>query len=293
MTNAPMLPAALAYPRLLGWAVFLCLPGEKEPATRRGCRDATDNESTIREMFAAYPNGNIGIACGSASNVFVVDLDEKHGISGRQAIADLEEEYGRLPATVEQITPSGGRHLLFRCPDVEIRNSAGRIAKGIDIRGEGGYIMAAPSVYRDVGAYRWNPELHPMRTAIAEAPEWLIKLAARQPEPEIPAGPRPEAQHLNNRYGEAALDSAVRRILDAGSGTQESTLNGEAYSMGRLAAGGALPPSLALESLIWAGQRIPSYDPRQPWRATKVEQKIRRAFAAGLRQPREVPRAGA
>jgi hypothetical protein len=114
----------------------------------------------------------------------------------------------------------------------------------------------------------------------------------RQPAPEILAAPRPEATRLC-RYGEVALDNAVKRIIEAGSGAQEATLNSEAYSIGRLAGGGALPPPLALESLLWAGQRVPSYDPRRPWRVEKLEEKIRRAFADGLRNPREVPRVGA
>jgi hypothetical protein len=286
-----MLKAALAYAVHLGWSVFPCrgkVPAIPENEGGRGCLDATVDEAVITAWWSGrYPRANIGLAAGAAAGFFAVDLDVKK--DGRTAFADIEEEHGFLPETVEQITPTGGRHMLLRYPPtIEIPNSVSRIRKGVDIRGASGYIIGAPSIHPDTKtAYAWHPDLHPLRVAIAEAPEWLIDLA-KAPEPEeIVVGQRPLGRL--SRYGEAALDNAVKRILTAPNLEQEATLTGECFAIGRLAGGGVIPAGLAIESLYWAARQIPSYDQRKPWRARELDRKVRDRFTAGLRQPRGVP----
>lgn len=87
-------------------------------------------------------------------------------------------------------------------------------------------------------------------------------------------------------YGEAALRSAASKILTAPNGEQEVTLNGESFSIGRLAGSGGVPAALALDILLTAAKAIPSYDPRRPWRPGEVEAKVRSAFAQGTVRPR-------
>ena len=106
-----MLAAALAYAERLGWPVFPCTG--KVPAIKggRGCLDATTDPATIRRWWSEYTAANIGVAAGAVSGFWVHDID---GEEGRQSLADLEDQHGSLPPTVEQTTGSGGRHLLFR-----------------------------------------------------------------------------------------------------------------------------------------------------------------------------------
>ena len=92
-------------------------------------------------------------------------------------------------------------------------------------------------------------------------------------------------------YAEAPLDSACRRIMAAPAGEQETTLNGEAYSIATLAAAGAIPADFARRALIWAARQITNHDPRRPWRMADIERKVERAFSHGMRHPREARRA--
>jgi hypothetical protein len=117
---------------------------------------------------------NIGIATGEASGFFVVDVDPDHG--GDDALRGLEREHGQLPTTVRQLTGGGGEHILFRNV-TGLKNSAGRIAKGLDVRSDGGYIVVAPSVHASGRRYTWSVDHHPSDVVIAEAPAWLIGLA--------------------------------------------------------------------------------------------------------------------
>ena len=119
-------------------------------AARSGGRlwGATDDPEEVGRDWAQWPGANVGIRTGAASGVFVLDVDsmEGHGTDGHGSLGALERENGPLPRTVEAVSPSGGRHLYFRYPDGSaVRNSASQIAPGIDVRGEGGMVLAPPS----------------------------------------------------------------------------------------------------------------------------------------------------
>jgi hypothetical protein len=83
------------------------------------------------------------------------------------------------------------------------------------------------------------------------------------------------------------LRGAYKRIVEASSGAQEATLNGEAFGLATLVAGWGMPPDLALNVLHRAAQKMPSYERHRPWRAKVLERKMTDAFAAGLRSPRK------
>lgn len=143
--------------------------GELAP---HGCLDATVDEHIICQWWALYPDANIGIATGSASGIVVVDIDEDH--DGWQTIENLTQRHGELPPTWMAATGGGGGHLYFELPACEIRNSAGLLGPGIDIRGQNGYVVAPPSVHISGTPYRWVDDSHPKTTAIASLPEWLF-----------------------------------------------------------------------------------------------------------------------
>jgi hypothetical protein len=106
------------------------------------------------------------------------------GKRGDDTLADLEATYGKLPATVEVVTGSGGRHLYFRWPEgLVIRNDAGtRLGPGLDVRGEGGQVLAPPTRHPTGTPYAWEALGDPTDgIAMAEGPGWLIGLAHGRP----------------------------------------------------------------------------------------------------------------
>lgn len=147
-----------------------CQKVGKHPRTWHGVKDATTDLETIRGWWRQWPNANIGLATGVKSGVFVLDIDPKSG--GFHNLEDLEDAYGGLLATLTQRTGSNGQHRIFKYPDVRIKNSASEIAPGLDIRSDGGYIVAAPSVHASGNRYEW----HGVNTPVEAAPDWLIAL---------------------------------------------------------------------------------------------------------------------
>ncbi|NIT04147.1 hypothetical protein GTO10_04460, partial [Candidatus Saccharibacteria bacterium] len=142
-----LLQAALEITCDCGWKVFPVKPREKIPLTEHGCKDATSNERTIVAWGEKWPDANIGVATGQASGIVVLDVDKRHG--GDDSLFELEQKHGELPKTVEVITGGGGRHIYFKYPsgDVTVKNAAGLAGiAGLDIRGDGGYVVAPPSV---------------------------------------------------------------------------------------------------------------------------------------------------
>jgi putative DNA primase/helicase len=157
-----MLEAALKY-AARGFPVFPCRG--KRPRTAKGFHDATTDTATIRAWWAQWPNANIGIPTGRVSGLAVVDVDAE----GLPQLANLERFHGRVPQTVTARTGGGGRHLIFRYRE-GFRTSAGVIARGIDTRGDGGYIIAPPSIHPTTGMpYEWEPQ-----TVLAPLPNWLM-----------------------------------------------------------------------------------------------------------------------
>ena len=167
MTSPGILRAAALALAHKGVAVFPCLPGQKEPATPRGCKDASKNPDMVRHWWGLEPRCNVAIATGAASGIFVVDVD---GVDAELELRRLEAAHGALPTTVDVIT-ARGRHLYFKVPDTPVRNSAGRIAPGIDVRGDGGYVLAPPSIHPSGRAYAWSVD---SANAIVPAPDWLL-----------------------------------------------------------------------------------------------------------------------
>jgi hypothetical protein len=161
-----MLGTALALARK-GLAVFPCLVRDKRPATPDGLKSATRDVSLIRHWWGLQPNYNVAVACGVISGIFVIDVDS---LDAELELRKVEKEHGELPPTVEVIT-ARGRHLYFKTPEVPVRNSTGKIAPGIDVRGDGGYVLAPPSIHPSGKAYTWSVDSAGM---IAEAPDWLL-----------------------------------------------------------------------------------------------------------------------
>jgi len=166
--------AAVAYAKM-GFAVFPCVDNGKEPATKHGFKDATNDPSIIARVWADYPECNVGIATGAPSGgVFVIDVDNHNGIDGSQFLVDWQREHGTFPETACATTGGGGEHLFFRAPAGVSVRSAAHVIDGVDVRGDGGYIVAPPSRHPSGALYEWD--LHPDDYPIAEANQSVLDL---------------------------------------------------------------------------------------------------------------------
>lgn len=173
----------------LGWAVLPvygirnghcacgrknCTSPGKHPILINGVNGATKDAFNARIWWdpdpeIGYPGANIGIATGAPSGFFVLDID---GPEGEESLKALEEKHGPLPMTVQERTGGGGRHLLFKNPpNIDVRPKV-RLLPGLDVRGNGSYIVVAPSKHISGSKYEWIVD--PFHHEIAEAPEWLI-----------------------------------------------------------------------------------------------------------------------
>jgi hypothetical protein len=107
----------------------------------------------------------------------VLDIDPDHG--GDESLGNMENQFGQLPDTWTVWTGGGGCHFFFRMPDHDIRNTASKIAPGIDVRGNGGYVVAPPSLHIN-GKYRWHEEWRPGKIELADVPEWMLNKMIRR-----------------------------------------------------------------------------------------------------------------
>lgn len=261
--------------------VFACGP-DKRPVTQHGFNDATYDADEIQRQFASPGAAMIGVPTGDTSGFFCLDLDVKNGGGGLEWLAANQH---RLPDTRRHKTRSGGVHLLFAMPQGRIiRNSAGRIASGVDVRGNGGYIIAPPSPGYEIAD----------ATAPVPAPAWLLDLI------DPPAAPRaadlpkygadlpksaPRQSGDGTRYGLTALDNECQAILSAPDGAKHDTLNRAAFSIGGLVAAGELAEGPALQALASALAGIAARCEDYP----AAQKTLGAAFRAGMAKPREAP----
>jgi putative DNA primase/helicase len=148
-------------------------PG-KHPWTARGLKDATTAATQIRAWWDRWPDANIGIATGPA-HLVVLDVDARH--HGADTLAEMIADHGPLPLTPQAITGGGGQHFLFVNPNGHPVKSRNGIAPGLDIKSDGGYIVAAPSLHVSKRRYEWEHSCHPATVPLAPAPDWLVTLA--------------------------------------------------------------------------------------------------------------------
>ena len=125
----------------------------KVPRIKGWYKKATQDLEQIKKWWAKWPDANIAVRTGKVSGIVVVDIDVGRG--GLEAWAEIEDTHGRVD-TLTSITGGGGRHLIFRAPDADLKSTSDQIAPGIDTRAEGGYIIAPPSVHISGQCYEWE-----------------------------------------------------------------------------------------------------------------------------------------
>lgn len=182
-----LLNAAIRYAEL-GWHIFPCVPGGKKPLTPNGCRGASADVAQIRAWWAKWPNANIGLACGKVSGVSVVDIDVDEA-KGKNGWATLGN-YPAMPTTVVAESPRGGAHYIFATDNPPANKN--EFAHGIDIRGDGYYIVLAPSIHPNGKAYAWRDGCSPWDLQPAPYTDFMRPKKAA-PAPWLPSAQQTQA----------------------------------------------------------------------------------------------------
>lgn len=259
---------------------------EKTPIPSNGFMSATTTERIVRRRWEDDPKSVIGAATGSPSGFWVLDIDvpsDAHRADGRVWLRDMEALNGPLPATKISQTANGGLHYFFL--HVEgIRNGAG-IGAGVDVRGDGGFVIMPGSVMADGRFYEWRDDESP----IADAPQWLIDLVITK-EYEGPVtgavGAKYEPSPENLPYVTRAVESEVAALASVTQGGRGHAANRHSFNLGTLVGGGSLARSEAEAALYSAcvTNGLVGVDGER-----EVMNKIRRGLDAGARKPRDAP----
>lgn len=226
LTSSDLLKSAMAFANL-GYAIFPCLPGKKSPATDHGHKNASCDREQIASWWTRLPEANIGL---STAGMVVIDIDGENNTW----LADQPDRLAGLEAAPCSMTPRGGRHFYFRQPEgVDIRCSVGKLAPQVDVRANGGYIIAPPSVF-DGKQYRWqdNASLDRSLSELPAPPTWLLDqilaLHVKAKSPPIPnADPESgdiDPPDMTNR--ERRCIAFIQKLPDAisGQGGHDATL---------------------------------------------------------------------
>ena len=168
--DSALLQAALEYAEL-GYPVFPCAPGAKTPITEHGFHDATTDTQLIERWWTEHPAANIAIP---TQGLVVVDVDGPEN----SWLADVPEKLLDLARGAMSLTAGGGKHYIFRQPEGKHwRGTTGKLAKRVDVRAEGNYIVVPPSVLSGGKAYRWadGMALDTSPENLPEPPGWLVE----------------------------------------------------------------------------------------------------------------------
>ena len=150
------------------WSVIPMQPRGKRPLVSwREFQQRIAGEDEIAHWFSRWPDANVGIVTGQISGIVVVDVDIRHG--GPASLAEAVLRHGALDATVEVATGGGGRHLYYTHPGVATANRVAMLP-GIDLRGDGGCVVASPSVHPSGRCYAWVAGRSPEEVALAPLP---------------------------------------------------------------------------------------------------------------------------
>jgi hypothetical protein len=269
-----------------GWAVLPChsptgggctcsatecsSPG-KHPRLVNGLTGATTDSSDIEGWWRRWPNANVAIRTGEVSGLVVIDIDRRGGGDG--TLAKLVKQHGRLPKTLA-VQTGDGVHLYFQHPGCPVPNDASRrLGPGIDIRGDGGYVLAPPSLHHNGRRYRALDATVPA----AAIPVWMQQLIVPVPVRRVDRSV--DRVRDGTAWARAALDSEASVVRAGQVGERNALLNRSAFSLGQIVAGGELEREVVegvlIESAVASGL---------------TEREARLTVASGLRAGAQHPR---
>jgi hypothetical protein len=277
----PVVPMHTAHPRggCTCPAGSGCLEAGKHPRLAAWPRLASSEPTTVRGWWRRWPDANLGLVTGRRFDVLDVD-----GTQGMEAIRAV---IGRDPldhAGPVARSGGGGWHLLYAPTGLGNRV---RLLPGVDWRGQGGLIVAAPSRHASGGRYHW---VQPLTATLAEVPDWLRRLLAPPPATRTTLPPAPRAagsdagRGRTERYAQAALQREAARVRAAAPGSCNDTLNRAAFNLGQLVAAGLLNADQVHQVLLAAGLAAPATG------HTDRERKATATITSGLRGGAAKPR---
>jgi hypothetical protein len=216
----PVLPVHTAVGGRCSCGKSKCATPAKHPITPNGLKDATTDPATIDAWWSESPQANVAIRTGACSGLGVMDIDPRKG--GEESLHEIVAELGELPVTVEALTGGDGRHLLFDLPGGGLGNRVG-IRPGIDFRGDGGYIVAAPSLHSSGGVYRWRAGYGPGERDAAALPPALAAVVRK--------AARSQPRTTSSADSTAQVRDAAARYVAAAAFAVEGGRNSAAFSL--------------------------------------------------------------
>lgn len=283
----PVLPiAGMVGPSCGCRARSACEHPAKHPLNRGGTKTASTDVAQVAEWWDHWPWAGVGIVTGVRSGLVVLDVDPRHG--GTHSLEELRERGLELTRTLYAHTGGNGWHLYYGHPGFEVHNTTGRVGArqlgGLDMRGDGGFVVAPPSGHVDGGCYRWSSSAG----AVEVIPSWMTQRA----DPARATSPRVE--HLDRviKYASTALEGECRRVAAAPEGLRNETLNRAAFALGTLVSTGALSAEAVVESLARAAA-VASEQGVKPLGPLDAMRTIRSGLAAGMQRPRSLGGPGA
>ena len=151
----------------------MCTAKGKHPRIMSWTEEASVDPEKVKEWWSKTPSANIGIPMGELSGLVALDVDPRHG--GDKSLQALAKEYGPLPETITATTGSGGKHIIFKYTDaLRLKNVVG-FRDGLDVRTQGGLIVAAPSLHSSGNRYSWDDGLSIFEHEAADMPNWLVE----------------------------------------------------------------------------------------------------------------------
>jgi len=277
MNDNSKLSYALQY-AAIGWQVFplhhitangcsctrKCKSPGKHPILKEGFKIAIADKPTINQWWAKWPNANIGVATGQVSGIFVMDVDlpkdSNPDKDGMASFDKIEEVYGKVPDDVFAITGSSGRHYVFKYPG-DIGRSSTNLWPGIDTRGDGGYIVVAPSNHISGKEYFWDAEADPLEGAeLKPTPQWLIKkLGQKKPLAKAPENgtllPAEEVKRIRQAFTYIPTDDRDT-WLKVGMALHSTESGEQAYGLWNEWAGQSDKFDLADQRRVWASFKL-------------------------------------
>lgn len=219
----------------LGFKVFPLAYGSKLPAIKggNGFKDASDDPDQIDAWTKQFPRANIAIATGDVSGIVVIDIDPRN--NGLKTINQFAARGQVFPPCPRARTGNGGLHLLFQIPKGELRKTIG---EGVDIKGNGGYIVAAPSWLAPSksgkgGTYGWLSNCE--TTPIPQLPAWALAAIVKP----VAVAPRFDPQNASGS-AERSVEGMARKLSNSDTGQRNDLLNWCAYQAGQLVREGKL-----------------------------------------------------
>jgi hypothetical protein len=277
------LPASLAY-AAHGWHSFPLGPNKQPLGNCSTCKDkrdcsgqdncvcavdtchgfyaATVDTDRIRRWFTEHPHWMLGIRAGACSGFVALDIDIHAG--GDKSIRELQRKVGKLPQTVMQNSGSGSSvHMLFAHPGHHVPPSAGKLGDGLDVRGDGSYIVGAPTLHPKTGRpYTWQGSpfgrLAPWPAALDELVQPSAAPARRTAASSGVGRTVSTDLGVFTPTGDPArrVEAVLRRVLDATDGSRNSLLHWAACRLGEMVTLGEVDEASAIDALYTAGRHI-------------------------------------